>query len=557
MASNENGMHPAADAILLSKSVFTAENELERPAAVVVRGGRIEAVAPYDGYAAYVGPDTRVIDCGERTVLPGFNDNHVHFFLGAVQNDPDVTLDLSDCTSAEMAVKKVKEFAELHPQNPWIYACGWNEASWPNHEFDRTMLDAVLPDRPCNLVSWDLHTSWVNSKALELIGIDRSTPDKPNGIIDHYRNGEPNGILHEPGWCEPVNAASTVPGDMAATAGKALAKCVRRGITALGTVYPFAGWTDDFVLDSFMALDRAGRLPVRMSVWLPLAADLSQAERLRDEPKTEHVRVAGLKQLVDGVSEMHTAWQTTPYADDPSTSGAPNYTKEELLSLLMNADGHGFSTRLHCIGNASVKMALDCFEEVQSAHGRKDLRNAIEHIETCCPEDIAHFAKLNVIASMQPIHATVSGEYASVMGQQWVPYMWPIKSIADAGGMVAFSSDYPVVEPDPMLEVWSAVTRTLYGSDKGINPSQKVSLGFALRAHTYCSAFLSGTDQEQGTLEPGKLADIAVMDADLFAVPADELKDHEADLVLLGGKTVYSSGALADKMNAALEGQGA
>ncbi len=531
-----------ADTVLVSTSVFTAENVLARPAAVAILQDKILGIYPHDFFEAVVGPDTKVIDCGDRTILPGFNDNHVHFFLGAIQNDDSFTLDLGDCTSEEEAVEKVRAFAEAHPENAWVYGCNWNSENWPGGDPTRRLLDEAVPDRPVNLASWDLHTDWVNAKGLELAGIDRNTPDHDGGVIDHFEDGEPNGLLHEPAVAEPVNQMSIRVPDLAKTAGKAISKCVAHGITSLGNVFPYGSMSEQELVDSFVGLEKSGNLPIRVNLWTELSDDLSSAEDLRENLHSEHVNFVGLKYLVDGISEMHTALQTEPYADDPSTYGGSNITKEELLPMLMQADEKGFSTRLHCIGNASVKMTLDCFQEVREEHGPKDLRNAIEHIESCCPEDVERFAKLGVIASMQPIHASIGASgYPALLGEKWIPFMWPTKSLIDSGAAVAFSSDYPVVEPNPMEEVWAAVTRSKLDDGLCFVPEQCVDLGTALRAHTYYSAYLSGNDDVLGTLSAGKLADIAVMDRDLFACSADDLKDCVASQVYVGGTQIYQA----------------
>ena len=539
-----------ADVVIKSSTIFTAETLGTIEGAVAIKGNEILDVVSLEDAERYIGPDTVVYDCGDRLVLPGFNDAHTHFLQHGILKDDSYTLSLEGLNSKDETLARIKEFAEAHPENEWIVGCDFNYDSW-TEEPTRYMLDEVVPDRPAYFASWDMHIGWMNSKALEIAGYDEHTVDPDGGVIVRDENGVPTGIGKEPPVNDPVWGLANMAANMDRALGQTIDEALSFGVTATGSVWPYGGVPEEENLRIFKELEDKGKLPIRMSCFLKLEPGLANAKKYEPLFKSEHLRFAGLKMITDGVCEGHTGFLTEPYADDPTTCGESAIDRDELYKMVEEADAHGWSVRLHAIGNAAVKQALDVFEEVQKKQGNKGLRNAIEHIESCCPEDIERFAKLGVVPSMQPIHSVLNIDgYPKLLGEKWRPYMWPVKSLIDAHAIPAFGTDAPVWNLNPMEGIYAALTRKQPWDgypEGGFVPEQRISLGEVLQGYTYGAARLENFEDRIGTLHAGKLADVVIMDRNLFAATPEEILKASPLYTFIDGKVVYK----AD--NAALE----
>jgi predicted amidohydrolase YtcJ len=534
-----------ADIIYMSSAIFTGENINTIDGAIAIKGNRIIAVGDKQLMSEFIDESTEVFDFGDKLIMPGFNDSHVHFMYGAIQNDKDFCVELYDCTSEAECVERVKKFAEEHPDNPWIFGRGWSEADWTDgKEPNRRSLDAVFPDRPVFLSSQDIHSAWVNKKALDMVGFDRNTPDLEDGYIEHFSDGEPSGILREPGVCDIIQKEVLLSADLKSSMYSYQEIAVKYGITSIGNVYPYGGIDEDDALYLYKDLENEGLILTRFHLFTELRKDLSAANKYEEMYCSDKVRFAGLKKIIDGVCEAHTGYLLEPYADDPMTRGQLQVKPEALKELVMNADTEGYTVRLHCIGNGAVSIALDCFEEARRVHG-KGCYHAIEHIETCHPDDIPRFGELDVIASMQPIHLTLNIDgYPKLLGEKWMKTAWPIRSLLDTGAHLACSSDFPVVGLNPLEGVYAAITRkTLDGyPEGGFVPQERIQLGEVLRGYTYGSALLENFDEEIGTISIGKLADIVVLDKNLFRATPEEILDTKVLITMINGEVVYKSG---------------
>lgn len=534
-----------ADIIIKSSAIFTATTLETAEGAVVVRGKEIVGVMPADEAQEYVGPETTVYECGDRLVLPGFNDAHTHFIQNGVMKDADFTLSLEGLTSKDEVCAKIKEFAESHPENKWIVASDFNYDSWENGEKPtKQLLDELVPDRPAYVASWDMHVGWTNSLGLEAVGYTDATPDPEGAWLGRDAEGHLTGLNFEPAANDPIWGKANISADMDRALGSVIAEALSYGVTATGNVYPYGGVPEEDSLRVFQEFEASGKLPLRVSCFLKMEPGLENPKRFSRELVSEHLRFAGLKQLTDGVSEAHTAYQTEPYADDASRCD-PSLGYDELYAMVEEADAAGMPVRLHCIGNGAVKQALDVFEAVQKKNGKKGLRNAIEHIESCCPEDIARFAQLDVIPSMQPIHAVLNIDgYPVLLGEKWRPFMWPVKSLLDAGAVPAFGTDAPVWNLNPMEGVYAAITRQQPWDgcpEGGFVPEQRISLAQALQAYTYGSAYVESFEDRIGTLSAGKLADIVIMDRNLFEATPDEILAARPLYTFIDGAPVYQA----------------
>jgi predicted amidohydrolase YtcJ len=425
---------------------------------------------------------------------------------------------------------------------------GWNNEKWTDgRDFpDRTELDEIVPDRPVFLAGWDAHAAWVNKSALDIAKYTKDTQDPPGGVIGRFENGEPNGLLKEFAAMDPVLALVAQDRDLKDDLIKIIDEAARCGLTSFGEVYPFGyGCIDERrMIETFKELEDAGKLKCRYHIFTELKDDLSAARAFRREIRSSKLRMAGLKLLADGSYEGHTAYSLESYANDPGFYGSLLYDPVRLRDAVVNADREGFAVRLHAIGSATVRSALDCYEAALKANGNKGIHHSIEHAETVSERDIKRFAELGVTASMQPLHCLFSIDiYEEMTGPKQKPY-YPVKRLLDNNAVLAYGTDYPII-PDlrPMDGIYTAITRTTKEGypEGGFEPSQKISLAQALQAYTKGAAIAENFDARIGTLEAGKLADMVILDKNLFAATPEEILETEVLLTIMDGEITYKN----------------
>lgn len=514
--------------------------------AVAVLGDQILAVGTTREIERHQTDRTTVVDAKGGTVLAGFNDAHVHFLSGGESLD---RVNLFDAETVEAAQRAIRDFAAAGPDRPWVLGRGWLYGTFPGGLPTKEQLDAVVSDRPALMECYDGHTVWVNSKALELAGITRATPDPPSGLIVRDGKGEPTGVLKESAQAL-VNDVLPKPtrDEKLDLIRKAIHYAQSLGVTSVQN----AGMSpDEFEL--YSELERKGELGVRMYAALSARPGFSEEdaakyeEILKKHPGTAFLKSGAIKMFADGVIESHTAAMLEPYAN-ADTTGIANYTVEDMNRIVAMMDQKGWQIWIHAIGDRGIRMALDAYEHAAGvnpapARGR---RNRIEHIEDVSAADIPRFGKLGVIASMQPFHANpipnVLDVWAVNLGPERASRAWAWKSIQDAGGRLAFGTDWPVVDLDPRPGIHTALTReTLDGKPEGgFVPSQRLPLSNVLDAWTSGSAYASFEEQRKGTLAHGMLADIVVLSMDVFAVPVERVRDFEVVSTILDGRVVYT-----------------
>jgi hypothetical protein len=534
-----------ADLVILNGKVFLGEGATPAEA-VAVRGSSILAVGPSAEIEKHRTDATTVVDARGGTVLAGFNDGHVHFRSGGESLD---RVDLFDAGTVEEAQSAIREFAAVHPDRPWILGRGWLYGTFPGNLPTRQQLDAVVSDRPALMTCYDGHTTWVNSRALELAKITAATPDPTNGLIVRDGSGAPTGVLKE---SAQRLVADLLPQPTRDEKLELIRKAVRYAQSLGVTSVQNAGMSvEEYEL--YAELARENDLGVRVYAALSAPPGFSDEDAARYEelraryPDTPLLKTGAVKMYADGVIEAHTAALLEPYANR-DTTGIPNYTAEEMNRIVSLMDGKGWQVFIHAIGDRGIRMALDAFEAAAEtnpapARGR---RHRIEHIEAVSADDIARFAKLGVIASMQPFHASpnqnVLDVWAGNLGPERTSRAWAWKRIRDAGGRIAFGTDWPVVDIDPRPGIHTALTRkTLDGKpENGFVPEEALPLGVVLDAWTSGSAYASFEEERKGTLSPGMLADLVVLSTDVFAVPVESVKDFEVVTTIFDGKVVYS-----------------
>ena len=545
-----------ATVIVTNARIYTVNAKQPWAEALAIADDKILAIGSKEMIDSFREKNTRVIDAHGRLVLPGFTDSHIHFIEGSRVL---TQVDLNGATSITEVQKRVKEFAEAHPKAEWILGRGWSyeifgDAGLP----DKKYLDEIVPNRPVYLVGFDGHTSWVNSKALALAGITRDTLNPAAGWIVKDAKGEPTGALKEDADDIVGNQVRSTREEQLAALRLGLREANRVGLVrvhCLGNEQNVVG--DMQNIDLYEELLKNGELTVRMYLASyegpPVLSteQIAAIEKAKQQYHSEWLAAGAVKFYLDGVIESHTAAMLTPYADDPKQIGTLRWDEGEYKRAVAELDKRGIQVFTHAIGDRAVRLALDAYENAAKTNGTHDMRHRIEHIETITADDIPRFGKLGVIASYQPLHAEPNDDTLKVWARNAGPDRasrgWTWQSVAKSGGRLAFGSDWPVVTLNPWYGVQNAVTRqTLEGKPEGgWIPSERVSLEQAIEGYTLGAAFAGHREASEGSLEEGKLADLIVLDQDLFKVAPSEIHKMNVLLTMVGGKVVYESPAPA------------
>ena len=516
--------------------------------AVAISGERIVAVGDERQAREWAGSKTTLFDAGGGLVMPGFNDAHMHLRDGAISLD---RLDLFGMTTLDSVQDAIASYAASRPEQPWVAGRGWLYAAFPGGMPTREQLDAVVHDRPAYFECFDGHSGWANSRAMEAAGITAETPDPPDGRIVRDSAGRPTGALKE-GAVQLVNALVPVPAEneMPAVIEDALCRAAALGITAVQDAW---GRPEDLRL--LHGLARTGRLPVRVRLALEMLPRLGRAgheDRLRElersraeEPDTPYLRTGILKSFLDGVVEARTAYLLEPYPGS-AAAGDPFWEDDELREAVAVAHGRGWQVELHAIGDAAVRQALDAYEALGPGPAAAR-RHRVEHIETVDAADLPRFARLGVVASMQPMHAVPEASQVDIWTDTLRPEVaatgWRLRGFLEDGATLAFGSDWPVVPIDPMLEIHAAVhRRTAQGEPEGgWLPAEGISVADALAAATWGSAFAEHAEAERGHLTAGAMADLIVLDRDLLEEAGGPIAGTEVRLTVVGGQVVHTA----------------
>jgi len=537
-----------ADVIIIHGRVYTENPKQPWAQAVAIRGSKIVAVGEDAAIEKRRGMGTKVINAGGKLVLPGFVDCHVHFLEGSFSLSQ---LNLESAKDVVGIQKRLREYAAENPGDGWILGRGWDYTMFGSETLpNKKYLDELFPDRPVSLTAYDSHTSWVNSKALALAGIARDTPNPLNGIIVRDPlTGEATGALLETAQRlvakvvpEPTRADKL----LALRAGMKWAN--EHGITR---VHSAGG--DFQSIDLFEEMRRRGDLNLRMYVayFLDppqlLPKDLESIESARKKYHDEWIDAGAVKFMLDGVVETHNAALLEPYSDDPSINGKTFWNSANYNAAVLELDKRGFQLFTHAIGDYSVRMALDAYENAEQRNHKHDRRPRIEHIETIAAADIPRFGKLGVIASMQPLHSYPDSDtldfWARNTGADRASRAWAWKSIADAGGHLAFGSDWPIVTMNPWEGIQTAVTRQTAEATPpaGFVPEQRLTVEQAVGAYTLGAAFAGRREKTEGSLEEGKLADLIIVSQNIFDVNPHKIGATKVLTAILGGRVMYQA----------------
>ena len=535
---------------LLGGSVITVDPAQPRAEAVAVAGGRIVAVGSDREIRELIGPATDVIELHGRTVLPGFQDAHLHFAHGGMAARQ---CDLFETTTPAEHAEAIVAYAARNPSARWIVGGGWSMDDFGGRMPTAAFLDALVPDRPVALQTRDGHTSWVNTRALELAGITPAMSDPVGGVIDRDAPGPRRGRCRRLPCgscsdCSPAFRGGVGTGHSGGPAHPPRARdhrlpgsVARRG--------------------SLRALPlgrRAGELTMRTEgnlLWSDDAGDEVIEELLdrRASGTVGRLRIRGAKLFQDGVVESHTAAMLAAYRDvDGSatgSSGASLFEPERLRRVVRMLDAHGFQVHIHALGDRAVRESLDALEAATAENGRRDARHHLAHVQFVDPADVARFGALGVVANVTPYWAVLSGYVRDLtlpfVSAEAGASMYPFGSILRAGGRLAFGSDWTVSTPDPLLQLEVAVTRKRPGQDgdEPLLPHERLTLEEAIAAATIGSAHVNHLDADTGSISPGKLADLVILDRDLLDRGAGAIGEARVVTTLVEGDVVYETTA--------------
>jgi predicted amidohydrolase YtcJ len=534
-------MSPSADLIISNAHVFTSDDNQPSAESVAVRGNRIVFVGSNRGAADWRGPSTRLVDGGGKTLMPGFVDCHYHLLMGSLGMDD---LHLDEVGSYEEFEILLRNYSHAHPDKPWLVGGGLRYNLGPGHTaLNRHAIDAIIADRPVYIISYDCHTAWTNSLALQQAGIFFGADCGSISEIVLDGSGQATGELREAAAKEKIETLLPVPD--AAEKHRLLMQGLKLA-SSLGitSVHNMDGDAEQAAL--YAECDRSGELTVR--VYLPFGFQLhtpmesleQEAVRMMRTYSAGLVRSGGIKLFMDGVIESYTGLLVDKYADKAGTVGLPNFELEHFNRIVVEADRLGLQIAVHSVGDGGVRAVLNAYEMARRLNGPRDHRHRIEHIELIHPQDVNRFAALGVTASMQPMHAPPCRDEAEVwqtrVGEdRWArSFAW--STLRSAGARLVFGSDWPVATPNPLAGVHNTLNRLPW---KDGLPHHRQNLADTLKSYTSDAAYAEFQDKQKGRVQPGYLADLVLLSADLFQVPPDEIKTVRPLLTVMDGKIVF------------------
>lgn len=533
---------PAADLVIHNARIWTVDSARPEAEAVAVLGNRIVAVGSNQDVDSWRGPHTRVVDAEGRRLIPGFNDAHVHFVDGGSQLD---NVELNDATSAQEFAHRIGERAAHTAKGEWILGGDWDETKWnPDELPTKDMIDSLTPEIPVAVNSHDGHMILANSLALKLAGITAQTPDPPGGVIVRDAKGNPTGALKDAAAdlvykvIPPMTHAQRRH-----AAERALAHAASLGVTSVQDMNPDYADIAMFneLLDEEKLTTRIYAAPFIMQV------DDQVKIGIRRAFGGPYLRIGAVKAYSDGSLGSTTAYFFDAYSDQPGYRGLLSDEMHPISLMhdrMMSADGTGLQICAHAIGDAGISAILDIYADIEKTHGARDRRWRIEHAQHMAAKDFDRFAQFHVIASVQPYHAIDDGRWAERrIGHDRASRTYAFRTFLDHGVRLALGTDWNVAPLDPMLTLYAATTRaTLDGKNpNGWFPEQKLTIKEAIEAYTMGSAYAEFQENEKGSITPGKLADLVLLNDDVLTIDPVKIRDVKVLKTWVGGKLTYDA----------------
>lgn len=535
-----------ADLILESNLIFDSIKDKPFHGFIAIKNNKILAVTnDFSQKQAFIDDNTKVFSYQDKVIMPSFFDAHTHLILAGMFK---TFVDLGQGLSEEECAKICHDYAQNNAIDGWLIGFNWYNFRWTDKSIpSKKSLDKYFKDIPVLLLNSEAHNGWVNSKALELAGITKDTKDPLGGEIMRDENGEATGFLYE----SAISLVTPYAFNFSKEQEKQLLQnfmdsALSLGITSLIDVKPYFG-CDLGSLEILEDMENNNELNMRVHCAFDLFSDLDAVVELNKKYHTDKIRANFVKQFVDGVIPTHTALMLEGYADEPENKGYPLNELDKFKDAIAEAHKRDLSVKIHAIGDKAIRHTLDCYENAINLHGKSKSRHAIEHCEYVADSDFERFGTLGIIPSVQPEHLGLvpswdEEPYMYVLGEDRANKTWSFKKLLDSAGVLAIGSDCPVVDNNPFYEIHRGLTR-LHDDllpENGWNPTQKLTIAEILKNYTYGSAFSAHRENELGTLEEGKLADIIVIDGNLFDIDAQEIRNLSVLTTIMDGKIVYN-----------------
>jgi predicted amidohydrolase YtcJ len=540
-----------ANLILLNASVYTVDKNRTWAQAVAIAGDQIVFVGSNEGIESYIGPETLVTDLEGKMVLPGFVDAHAHPSLAM---DLVGNISLYSLDSPEEYIKGIAEYVDGHPDVNVYRGSGWTDTHFPNLGPTKDSLDAIIPDRPIAIVSYDGHSMWVNSVTLEKARINKDTPDPEGGRIERDpETGQPSGTLRETAF----KLVENVIPDYSIEERKKALLAYQEMANRVGITMSHDAMLDTQSIAAFNALAEENQLKMRFrgAITMEPGQGIKQQIETVVEERYKNIhpffQTHAAKIFVDGVVEGGTAYLLEPYEHKPEFRGEPIWNPEILSNACAALDEKSIQIHFHVIGDAAARITLDALENAQKTNGRRDSRHLVTHLQLVEPEDIQRFKQLGAIGVPQPFWFKKDDYYRELalpyLGKNRADRQYPMQSFFEAGVVMASASDFPVTIPfDPLIAIQMGITRLDIDetADEVLFPEERASLEDMITSFTFNGAYANFLEKEIGSIEVGKRADIIVLDQNLFEIPANEIAKTKVLLTLVDGKEVFRDSAI-------------
>lgn len=536
-----------ADKLILSNHIWTGLANQTIAGGIAVKENRIIYIGA-ESLETYRGEGTQVLQYQDQLVIPGIHDSHLHFFLSSVLHSGKVVL-LYDTASEQECIDLLKEAAvKEKSSNEWIMGFGWYNLLWEDQSLpSKASLDQAFPNQPMFVQSADAHTVWMNTAGFEKLGITKETPDPVGGHYSRDEFGELTGILHETAGMSAVAKVYHFDEETSAEMiHKFMTHLNQLGITAVSDLSMMAVPGGDLIPDHvYQNLVDQNQLNVRIHMFPTLTEDLSRPNKMCAAYQGGKLKTCGVKQFFDGVSSTHTAFLSEPYTNAVKSNDVGTLTipKEDMQTLVFRAIENDYSVRIHTIGDGAISYALDIFEAAEKKYGVKpNLQHCLEHLENIQEKDIQRLNELNVIAACQPAHSMIDpAGIEADLGPDRIRLMWPFRNYLAKGVKLAFGTDSPVSDVNPFESIYNAVTRKRIDGtpENGWQKQEAITCPEALRAYTFGSYQTSQRAHELGTLEVGKLADLAILDTNILIEKPEKMLSTRSVLTMVDGEIVY------------------
>lgn len=529
-----NDAKKQADTIIINAKIWTGNEKQPIAQAMAVSGDTIAVIGRNREVMKHKGENSAVIDLGGRFVSPGLIDSHLHFLQGGLNL---ASVQLRDASTPGEFISRIKAFATTQRPGTWILGGDWDGKGWDSLP-EKGWIDSITPNNPVFVSRLDGHMALANSLAIKQADIDGSVKDIEGGTVGRDGRGGLTGIFKDNAMdLISVKIPSAPDEEIDRALVAAMHYFASNGITSVHAVDAGS------YADAIARIRSRGQLITRVYVMHTLSSWKALKEQIDSEGQGDKwVRTGGVKGFVDGSLGSHTAAFIDPYSDLVTDSGLFVNSEEELREWIFNSDSAGLQVVIHAIGDRAINFLLNTYEEVAIENGERDRRFRIEHSQHIAPSDIERYAKLNVIASMQPYHAIDDGRWAEeYIGPERMKTTYAFRSLLDAGVRLAFGSDWFVAPATPLEGIYGAVTRRTLDDKNpdGWVPEQKITVEEALKAYTSDAAYASFEENIKGTLEPGKLADFVVLDHDITAVDPVTIREIKVLQTFVGGKKVF------------------